>query len=582
MRVLEQMSEKLGLVKAMLRGKWVGVYPSDLGRYRRDLSALLNGLDVVGVLVEDSWVNTQGLHPIADREIFLNAVDVILAWGRDPGTLAFHSDILRRGFKGTFINLLDPAEPLSLLRSGKPLRVLKPEHRLVNVEENYLRSTGVNLRSLYPYLCVPKSRLDAFSEQALSSGAAAFACPHCGQPVSTVHSFVVNGEAADQTAVFHAFRCCKEFHVISFMCFPTFALYVPDDEVAIVFNSVSGVHVDKGFGYPIPQLVESFKTCAWYYQDETKRYLEGPSRGLRGIVRAQPYNIHINFVGNLNAAHIFASSSPHLREMQVIQPGMSGYVRAGVAQFGVAVSSVKGADDARRKVRPFLDGLNSNMLNLLVMTGDPISPEVCQAWVAYAREEIPYRSHRAMEEAATRKPLLMVTLRHAFRRNWASQEEGLAEVINRLAKLYPEIGVVFDGVQNYCNQTPLDTVVQGIRNRLSPSVATFDATDVSVQETIAWASRADLYLGPSGSGALFPIIASLPMVLYGPASFNREAAPEIDGAPVIQGMTPGVCPLRLVDSREENFRRDQYISYELDHDAIFAAVLDLLPAGEPQ
>ncbi|MEM1171058.1 MAG: tetratricopeptide repeat protein [Cyanobacteria bacterium P01_H01_bin.35] len=106
-------------------------------------------------------------------------------------------------------------------------------------------------------------------------------------------------------------------------------------------------------------------------------------------------------------------------------------------------------------------------------------------------------------------PLLWVNLRK-HNKSWKSQEEGSANIINKLSKDFPNIGIVFDGWID-CNE-----IVETIVKLLKPEVKIYNTLGCSLHESIVWAHQIDAYICVVGSGLVITSwLSNKPGVAHG-------------------------------------------------------------------
>ncbi|MGD1808718.1 tetratricopeptide repeat protein [Dapis sp. BLCC M126] len=90
-------------------------------------------------------------------------------------------------------------------------------------------------------------------------------------------------------------------------------------------------------------------------------------------------------------------------------------------------------------------------------------------------------------------PLLWVNIR-AHNKSWVSQEQGYANIINKLSEDFPNIGIVFDGWID-CNE-----IVENIFKMLKQDIKIYNTLGCPLDESIVWAHKIDAYICVLGSG----------------------------------------------------------------------------------
>jgi hypothetical protein len=90
-------------------------------------------------------------------------------------------------------------------------------------------------------------------------------------------------------------------------------------------------------------------------------------------------------------------------------------------------------------------------------------------------------------------PLLWINVR-GHNKSWVSQEEGYANIINKLSEDFPNLGIVIDGWID-CNE-----VVENIQKQLKPTVKVYNTLGCPLPESIVWGHYIDAYIAVVGSG----------------------------------------------------------------------------------
>lgn len=148
----------------------------------------------------------------------------------------------------------------------------------------------------------------------------------------------------------------------------------------------------------------------------------------------------------------------------------------------------------------YVIGYFTNML----MTSDVVD-RICRA----SLEQVTPNFMAQVEAAKLHFPLIWINLR-SHNRSWVSQIPGYIEIINKLVEIYPNLGIVFDGFSDEVNS--LEQIQAGI----NPSVATYNALNCKIYESIVWSLAIDTYIAVIGSGlTLVTWIANKPGVAHG-------------------------------------------------------------------
>jgi len=184
-------------------------------------------------------------------------------------------------------------------------------------------------------------------------------------------------------------------------------------------------------------------------------------------------------------------------------------------------------------------------------------------------------------EVATKKfPIVWIGLR-GHSRVWLSQIEGIANIINSLHTIFPDLAVIFDGWGKTEKPDPRSDlevqreqlIVADIVKRLSTNVSIYNLIGAMNYERAAWSKVIDFYISAYGSGLTFPLwIANKPGVVHGiidsilldkgewSSHIRENAAP----------------PLLITNDYRDDKVQIGFANYDIDWEKINNAVVKLL------
>jgi tetratricopeptide (TPR) repeat protein len=129
-----------------------------------------------------------------------------------------------------------------------------------------------------------------------------------------------------------------------------------------------------------------------------------------------------------------------------------------------------------------------------------------------AADKCPSQLHQTITTARQCFPLLWITIRLG-NRTWVNQVEGTAEIINALARDFPQLGIVFDGFNTADTRGKSLTseaekgiiareteTVKEIQSLITPELKIYNTIGRSMMESVLWSKEIDLYLAPWGAG----------------------------------------------------------------------------------
>ncbi|UWU47491.1 tetratricopeptide repeat protein [Limnospira platensis] len=139
----------------------------------------------------------------------------------------------------------------------------------------------------------------------------------------------------------------------------------------------------------------------------------------------------------------------------------------------------------------------------------PDKEKLSEMIVSTAAELVDDATAKEVQQARECYPLLWFGVT-GQKRAWVEQVEGGAKIITELAKIYPNIGVVFDGwtaplnpTQNDINEAAKDqAVVDEIVQLLPPSVKTFTVVGSTTVRKLAFATVIDVFIANKGTGSI--------------------------------------------------------------------------------
>lgn len=352
-------------------------------------------------------------------------------------------------------------------------------------------------------------RLPVFQQAALHAGAATAVCPWCGKAVATRESYCVFINSFDQP-VFYRFACCGEFHLLAAKS-PQVkqALWLPAQRALASFAAYRAFPHNHDYYGPdnFREWLKLFNSLQAREPDLAAAYRAAGGGGRTALA--------LGFVGNFGH---------HISDELSALP----FLGQGLAQPGLQL--VIGPLDAFDLADAFPDCVGPAPLRV-AGTGRDTPPELFRlalqqglfvtrlSHTAPLQEAVAQRLQKAAARrctpgflarvAASRRssPLAWVTLR-SHNRSWRGQAQGLAQVLNALKADYPELGVVFDGME--AERPVLQETLAG----LAPGMAAHDGLGTNLFEALTWASATDFFIAPLGNGTGFTSIANKPGVVH--------------------------------------------------------------------
>ena len=586
MEIARLIQDRLDALVAAQRGRRVGVYPADHGRFADDLSRRLAGLEVVGIHHGRDGFRDQGFRAIPDPEAFLDAVDVALMWGVDDAAADLLYRALRRPRPPAFINVLDPDSPSGLLTPRTPLR-FADFHEAGDQDRAELGAAGLDSghlargfsrgdddeRAWARELGVPgrTARFDniflPLDTTLLECGKAFCPCPVCGRTLVSDQAFLLRQPELHFVTA-HRFVCHEEFYLFKTMPI-IIGLYLPAREL---FVSAQPRSMDMRYMFyeerELRGLIGRFRLLCLRRLDGVREYARPvPKKRLALCGNWVNFGHHVrNELGGIQALldaglpEIFADSLITLSdifEVETLFPELPGPRR------------LPPGDIHRQAFEAFRIPVDHGLLPVMIHYGGPFQESLARKVFAMAEQRC--RTFALELAAAVRRhcPVVWVTLRST--RAWISQNEGFIRLLGRLHARFPTLAVVFDGLDE--ERGRMREIMAGLPRQLP----VFDALCLNRFETIHLARHIDVHVSPLGSGATFMGIVNKPGVFHGGKDIcDSYLLPAGEGSCASLPRENPALNLAVRAVREDRDVEKHVRQYELDPDELFEAVRTVL------
>ncbi|MEG4851313.1 tetratricopeptide repeat protein [Microcoleus sp. B5-D4] len=185
-----------------------------------------------------------------------------------------------------------------------------------------------------------------------------------------------------------------------------------------------------------------------------------------------------------------------------------------------------------------------------------------------------------IEVARKHFPFVWIGLR-GHSRVWLSQIEGLANIINSLSTIFPDLAVVFDGWGQTEKPDPRSelemkreqSIVADIVKKISTNVPIYNLIGAMNCERAVWSRVIDFYISAYGSGLTFPLwIANKPGVVHGIIDSILLEKGEWSSHIRENAAAPLLIPN---DYRDDNVKIG-FANYDVDWQKINAAVIKVM------
>ncbi len=186
-----------------------------------------------------------------------------------------------------------------------------------------------------------------------------------------------------------------------------------------------------------------------------------------------------------------------------------------------------------------------------------------------------------VENAKQYFPLLLITIRSSSR-FWISKEVGLVNIIQKLATEFPNLAVVFDGVNDVAGASWVDQeneIVNRIAGNLPKNIRVYNSIGCKMHESIVWANAVNLYIAPSGAGITkISWLGNKPGVIHTNLTGLKKPLRQrvFNGLDRENGMVPIYVPEEHIVDSKGSGETPHYDSYECDWEWIYNAVFSII------
>lgn len=304
--------------------------------------------------------------------------------------------------------------------------------------------------------------------------------PCSGEIVRSDESFFMG-----DSAIFYRFQGREIFYIIAGnFSGEKVVLYVPRLQIAIYYHP---------WERPNQKLYQNFQTLIVTYFKDVLEYISSTQKKVVTSVLGFINNLGHFFWQDLNGIY-YAYKNNLLDKIESFAVGPYEKMELTSIMPEIPESKIlKISETSESKI--FQSFLKNNCF-CLRMTENFIARECTERVYKAAIEKCSPDFLKMLTELKEKKevfPLLWINVR-GHNKSWISQEEGYANILNKLSENFPDIGIVVDGWVD-CND-----VVENIQKQLKPNVKVYNTLGCPLHESIVWGDRIDAYIAVVGSG----------------------------------------------------------------------------------
>lgn len=413
------------------------------------------------------------------------------------------------------------------------------------------------------------SGLPPHQQSVIETGYMFSTCPVCGGGVRTNQSFCVFTNMYDQQ-IFYRFICCDEFYLITGQS-PQIKIgvYLPKQKIIISFidyQTYPHYYAYYGKKY-FSDLVNTFKSYMRKCRDEVEFYILDKGKKSTTVIAGFCSNLAHHTTDELSAfEHLSKTGS--IGKVSGVLTGPYDFLKINII-FPEAVTEKLNDVENDTAFSLFSTVLKKNYFAVRLSCIKPIQDSFAKRAYEFSSKQCTELFMQQLEISRRCFPLVWVTLRSHVR-IWLSETEGLANLINKMHSVYPNMGIVFDGFHQERAK------MEKIMALLPRDVKVFDALRCSVFETIVWTHAVDFFIGPFGNSTIFTSLANKTGIVHTHKEWSHLQKKWSKNGPFCPNKRENGVLVIMVSGDYEEKSKDVYSrNYEVAWEDIYAEAMKL-------
>lgn len=527
-----QIITRVADISTLLKGKKIGVYPADFGRFSSQMSFFLNGLNIVGLYHPSNDFNHQGYPIFNTIELFLDNIDICLSWGKDPFYTDTLSPMCTIKKKIPIIDLFDVNETNSLLYNPQLLQIFdynQPNPTTISTLKQHDINTKnikaiMDMDGLWEYSVHQQIDFIPFDKPILTQQKAQAPCPVCGKLCQTNRSFVLTGNYFGGV-VFFKFHCHDDFFILK-KWENLMGIYLPKKNIFIKFRKMKLFATKPDPDENYRNLIDQFHIYIIYYFSQTLNYLTNKDEAELQCIAGYQGSFGHYLQSETTAIHNLIAAKNQLALKNLLVTDYDPFNIPTLFPELPNVKRITGHDGKRNATSCFHTAIDNNYISLFLYTFAPLSEQFAKRIYHCCQTTCQdnQRLNNILDNLHDHWPVIWITLKTGQRRNWSHQEQCIANILKALYTSFPNLIAVFDGVPS------ANGLLEQQKNLLNKNIPVQEALDFSVEETIILAHHIDFFITFFGTPLNFVAIANKPGIIHSNKEmFEDLFFPEPDG-----------------------------------------------------
>lgn len=532
MDITDIIKYKFEKLKEILFNKRAGICPYGFESLNPDILRILAETKISATYVHDEMGRIHGHNVFVNLDEFLDSIDIYLSCGKDNHFYGVLHKKRTQSLKVDMLDILDAEDNRSVIAPLREKYTYIKLFRLKDDEEILLKNSGYSREYLKlisednckrekeyltrmnfdPKLIRRQREIPFFLQSMLCTGYVFSPCPSCGKVCKTDQSFCMFTNSYHQL-IFYRFCCCKIFYLlIGDSQQRKIGMYMPEDELMVNFifyNDCPSCEAPYNKEY-YEKWINDFKKHILFCWNNREHYVSQTKKKRNVCLIGFVSNLGHHLADELSAVQKLYDTGD-INKINTFLIGSHDYFTIGDIFPKLPISGTA----SQNSIFLFKILLENNCFTFRLCHRGPIQEELAKKIYHTSATKCTTSFFQEVDESRRHWPLVWITLR-SHNRIWLSQKDGLANIINLLYKNFPALGIIFDGM-------PAERqLMEDIRRLLTQGIATYDALDCKIHETVVWAHAIDFYIAPYGNGTNFTSLANKTGIVHTHSTWMRN------------------------------------------------------------
>lgn len=391
-----------------------------------------------------------------------------------------------------------------------------PWQLLSESQHKSLKKNGINIIDIEDFRLIGVidggRGLPRYQEEIISTGQFKSICPKCGNNCYSERSYPVFVHSYD-LPIFYRFRCCYEFYLI-FAKSPSMILgiFFPSNKIVISLeNYLDYPHNLNYYGlstflFWIREFNRLKKAYCLKGQEKTRQNY----RGL--ILDGFLSNFGHHLMDEINGLDQLTRLELSKFEILIGPYDWFGLKEIFHSAEYCELSFENNSRDLIDRVFQFVESTGACATR--ITSNRPLSNIISNKLIDLSTKNLSEDKIQLLS-VIDGTPKIWITLRSHIR-NWDNEVDGLSKVINMLFQSYPNMVIIFDGLGSEIANCDL------IKNKIHPWIKTFSVLGFSINDTIPFVSKCDIFIAPLGAGVILSTIPDISGIVHTHMEWTKQ------------------------------------------------------------